>query len=334
MARTNRPFDEPFILVPNMDATYSPLKKFEGLTTWSRKNERAPHKPLLLLLALGLFSQGVRSVPYVRYEEKLVELLREFGPTRRSLHPEYPFWRLCNDGIWEVNAYSEMRRRVSSNDIPRTELRAANATGRFPLELQRLFARQPELISHVAQLLLTAHFPDSLHRDILDAVGLSIDVSRISSRKRDPNFRNAVLTAYRYRCAVCGLDLRIGNITIALEAAHIQWHQANGPDLVENGIALCSIHHKLFDLGAFTLDPALQVLVSEQVHGTGQFEQTLLQHHGQKLSPPLRTEDRPHQPFLRWHRVEVFKERPRLEVADHNLTALPSFAKGISKHSK
>ncbi|WP_134167019.1 phosphorothioated DNA-binding restriction endonuclease [Paraburkholderia caballeronis] len=300
-----------------MNASDPFLRKFEKLTTWSRKNERAPHKPLLLLLALGLFSQGVRSMPYTRYEGKLIDLLREFGPARRSLHPEYPFWRLCNDGVWEVNAFSEMRQRISNNDIPRTVLRAANATGRFPLELQRLFIRRPETISHVAQLLLMAHFPDSLHCDILDAVGLSVSVSHIPSRKRDPNFRSAVLTAYRYRCAVCGLDLRIGNITVALEAAHIQWHQADGPDVVENGIALCSIHHKLFDLGAFTLAPTLQVLVSEQVHGTGQFEQTLLNHHGQNLSPPLRTEDRPHPLFIQWHRAQVFKERPRLEANDH-----------------
>src|SRR5436189_6378643 len=35
--------------------------------------------------------------------------------------------------------------------------------------------------------------------------------------------------------------------------AHIRWHQAGGPDIENNGLALCVLHHKTFDLGAFTL---------------------------------------------------------------------------------
>lgn len=294
-----------------MNTTISPIARFASLGTWSRGSERAPHKPLLVLLALGLFSQGIRTLPYVQYEQKLIELLREFGPSRRSLHPEYPFWRLRNDGVWEVEAQGEMRTRASNTDVPRTELRAAHATGHFPVELQNLFSRNPQLVIEVAQLLLFAHFPESLHQDLLDAVGLSRESLDGSRRRRDPNFRNAVLTAYEYRCALCGLDLRIGNMTIGLEAAHIKWHQANGPDAVENGVALCSLHHKLFDLGAFTFEASRQVLVSEHVHGSGQFEQVLLRHHGQRMNAPVRPEQHPRPDFVGWHRTEVFKERPR-----------------------
>lgn len=295
-----------------MDAIKTFLTRFGEITTWSRGDERAPHKPLLLLLALGLFSQGIRRMPYARYEQKLVDLLREFGPSRRSFHPEYPFWRLQNDGVWQVEAKAKMRPRESNTDIPRTELRAADATGYFPLDLQDLLARQPQHISEIAQLLLTANFPASLHQDILDAVGLEYEsLVTTARRRRDPNFRNAVLMAYQYRCAVCQLDLRIGNITIALEAAHIKWHQAHGPDSIDNGIALCSTHHKLFDLGAFTLEPNGVVLVSEQVHGTAQFEQVLLTHHGKRIHGPLRTEEGPLAEFVGWHRAQVFKERPR-----------------------
>ena len=55
--------------------------------------------------------------------------------------------------------------------------------------------------------------------------------------------RAKVLLAYQYRCAVCGHDLRMGQQSIGLEAAHIKWFQANGPDEVPNGIAMCSLHH-------------------------------------------------------------------------------------------
>lgn len=287
------------------------LDRFARLTVWSRGSERAPHKPLLLLLALGLFSQGVRALPYAQYEQKLVDLLREFGPSRRSLHPEYPFWRLRNDGVWAVEAQREMLIRASNNDVLKSELRAANAVGCFTADLRDSFTHNPRLVIEVAQLLLSAHFPESLHQDLLDAVGLSLEAAPGARRRRDQNFRNAVLMAYQYRCALCGMDLRIGNTTVGLEAAHIKWHQANGPDVVENGIALCSLHHKLFDLGAFTFEPNRQVLVSERVHGTGQLDQVLLRHHGQSISVPMRTEQNPNPEFVGWHRAEVFKAQPR-----------------------
>jgi putative restriction endonuclease len=70
-----------------------------------------------------------------------------------------------------------------------------------------------------------------------------------------------------YRCAVCGFDVRLGSVSIALDAAHIRWHQAGGPDLERNGLALCVLHHKTFDLGAFTVNQDGLLLVSDQAHG-------------------------------------------------------------------
>ena len=62
--------------------------------------------------------------------------------------------------------------------------------------------------------------------------------------------------------------MRLGRIVpVALEAAHIKWRQAGGPDLEVNGLALCSLHHKLFDRGAFTLSNQLVILVSDDAHG-------------------------------------------------------------------
>ena len=45
---------------------------------------------------------------------------------------------------------------------------------------------------------------------------------RMSLRRRDPCFRQRILKAYEYRCAVCGFDVRLGSISIALDAAHIR----------------------------------------------------------------------------------------------------------------
>jgi putative restriction endonuclease len=148
--------------------------------------------------------------------------------------------------------------------------------------------------------------------DILAAVGLTLGTGTTKAdRKRDPAFRQRVLTAYEYRCAVCGFDVRLGSVSIALDAAHIRWHQAGGPDVENNGLALWVLHHKTFDLGAFTLDREGVLLVSDQANGTAGFEEALLRHHGKRVRQAQRPEWAPEPGFLDWHGRQVFKGAAR-----------------------
>lgn len=189
-----------------------------------------------------------------------------------------------------------------------SELRAFNARGAFPSSVLGSLLAAPAAIAEVAQRLLDENFPSTLHQDILDAVGLSLEALQSSgARRRDPKFREAVLVAYQFRCAMCGLDMRIGSVTVGLEAAHIKWHQANGPDSVDNGFAFCTLHHKLFDLGAFTVGADHRVLVSEQVNGSRSVEEALFRYHGGAMTVPRRSEQLPRPEYLEWHLREVFK---------------------------
>lgn len=128
-----------------------------------------------------------------------------------------------------------------------------------------------------------------MHEDVLSAVGLSFD----TVRKRDPQFRDRILKAYGYQCAICGFSVRLGHSLIAVEAAHIKWHQYKGPDTEDNGVALCSMHHKLFDRGVFTISQELKILVSEDAHGSKGFDDWLMKFHGQAISKPIRPEYKP-----------------------------------------
>ena len=61
---------------------------------------------------------------------------------------------------------------------------------------------------------------------------------------RSPLFRQDVLDAYDHQCAMCGIQLDL------VEAAHIVPHShPQGIDVVSNGLALCSLHHRSYDLG-------------------------------------------------------------------------------------
>jgi len=97
-----------------------------------------------------------------------------------------------------------------------------------------------------------------------------------------------------------------------LEAAHIKWFQARGPDVVQNGLALCSLHHKIFDPGAFTVLPENhQIVFSRHLMGGDDTKAELLAHHGAGLIQPQGRECLPQPEFLAWHRAEVFKEPAR-----------------------
>lgn len=289
------------------------LKAFDRINVWSRGSERAPHKPLLVLHALGQLSRGgPNSIAFRDLAPKLTELLKEFGPTRQSYHPEYPFWRLQNDGVWIVDDADKLERRTGQTDIPKRELLDKDVHAHFTNEIAQRLERDPSLVADVALRLLDGHFPVSIHQDILDAVGLDLNLTEnVTRRKRDPAFRGRILTAYEYACAVCGFDVRLGSQIMGLEAAHIQWHQAGGPDEEPNGLALCSLHHKAFDLGAFTIHPDRVLLVSEQAHGQRGFDELLMKFHGQPIRSPQRESYLPNGVYLDWHEREVFKRPPR-----------------------
>ncbi len=284
-----------------------------GLKVWVGGGKRAPHKPLLILLALGELSRGNKDLKFADIDVRLTELLKEFGPPRSSYHSEYPFWRLQKDGIWCVQTSREVLPRKSNTDAKKSELLKAHAIGRFSDSVLDEVKASPELIAQAAGLLLVENFPGSIHDDILGAVGLDFKEypTTIGRRRRDPLFRSRVLTAYGYKCAICGFDVRLRNQTIGLDSAHIKWHAAGGSEEVTNGVAMCTLHHKLFDLGAYTIDEQRRVLVSEHANGTRLLQQVLLDFHGQGISETVRSDDAPGIGNLRWHRKQVFKDDAR-----------------------
>lgn len=286
--------------------------QIEGINIWKRGAQRAPHKPLLLLYAIARSLRDKdRLIPYREVDEKVRQLLIDFGPTRKSYHPEYPFWRLQNDAIWELENSENVSLRAGNTDAKKSDLIKYNVLGGFKKEIFDLVTSDPAVAGEIATGILEANFPSSIHEDILQAVGLDLDLQSREKRKRDPNFRNRIIRAYEFQCAVCGFNVRVGNTLVALEAAHIKWHQAGGPDSEENGIALCALHHKLFDRGAFTVSPELHIHVSDRAHGTHGFREWLSEYHGKSVRTPQHPNYYPEPEFTEWHVREVFQGESR-----------------------
>ena len=299
------------------------LAAIAAIKPWKRGGQRAPHKPLLLLLALGRIQHGEpRDVLYADIDAPLRKLLEDFGPSRQAHHPEYPFWYLQNDRVWQVAEAASFQLKQGGRSPAKSTLIKGRASGGLPPDFDQRLRSDPDLLSRAAQLLLDEHFPASYHAALLAEVGLDLDVDlgvereTVTRKKRDPRFPRLVLRAYEYRCAICGLDMQLDGRSVGLEAAHVKWHTHNGPSDVANGLALCPLHHRALDLGVWGLTDERQVIVSRRLHGGPAVEEAIVRHHGTQLRAPQAGEPEVAKENAQWHRSEVFRDPPRaIEVA-------------------
>lgn len=303
------------------------LDAFERIRRAPSERGYAPHKPLLLLLALARLQQQLpRLTPLSAVEPQLAALLDEFGPTGSAARRHLPYWHLGTDaqgGLWQRVGPQVLLDRPAGATPTLGELRQEGVAAGLAPEVHAALAADPALLRQVAQRLLDASFPQTLHADIVAATGLDLEgrpqagEPRLGfdgdpGRRRDPSFRERVLRAYEYRCCVCGFDLCVGHMPAGLEAAHIHWHHLGGPDVEPNGLALCALHHKLFDLGAFTIEPdGLRVVFSQHAIAGDRGDDGPLRHHGRPMLPPQQPESLPGVDFLAWNRQWVFKRPER-----------------------
>lgn len=114
----------------------------------------------------------------------------------------------------------------------------------------------------------------------------------VQQRLHQASFRDAVITAYRGRCALSGLPE-----PLLLDAAHIvvDKDERLGQPVVTNGIPLSKIHHAAFDAHLIGIDPDYRVHVSERLLGQndGPMLEALKRLHNGTLHLPGRTCDRP-----------------------------------------
>ncbi|WP_419938155.1 phosphorothioated DNA-binding restriction endonuclease [Candidatus Palauibacter sp.] len=317
------------------------LRHLAQLNTHTRRGRRAPHKPLLLLFALGrVLRDRDRLVGYAEVDRRVGDLMRRFGLPGSAVRPQYPFRWLLSDGLWEIPRYAELRKNASG-DLYVRQLRDLGVEGGFPERVHDLLRADPGLAWRAAEEILHGHFPESLHREIREAAGIrgermaseAEDASAAPTlrerelgppsfysylarrRRRDPLFRGSVLDEYMERCAVCELDIRLGAQPLGLEAAHIQWHSHAGPDEVVNGLALCLLHHEAFDRGALGLEErkgtGFNVLVSHEVRESrGEAAGSLIEFSGRRIRSPRTASRAPAPLFVEWHSREVFRSPP------------------------
>ena len=127
--------------------------------------------------------------------------------------------------------------------------------------------------------------------------------STIRQRLHQQSFRERVLAAYQSQCAFCQLKHRE-----LLDASHIiPDHLEQSKPTVDNGMALCKLHHAAFDQFILGVTPDFKIIVREDI--LEEIDGPILKHgiqelHGQKIILPKRKADWPNQEALEWRFVQ------------------------------
>lgn len=201
------------------------------------------------------------------------------------------------------------------------ELRRAQGT--LAPDLIAALNGDSHLLAQLARVLLDSNFEPSLHADICALAGLDLEVAeaavpqqRDARRRRSPAFRREVLMAYEYQCAFCGYDGALGRVSAGLDAAHVKWWAIGGPDAVDNGVCLCSLHHKLFDLGVLGVTEDWRIAVSGNFVGrSATSRDQVLALAGRSAARPQAIYAPPKPEYIGWHQRQVFKQPARDPIA-------------------
>lgn len=127
----------------------------------------------------------------------------------------------------------------------------------------------------------------------------------IQRRLHQSTFREAVIAAYRGKCALSGLPE-----PLLLDAAHIvPDREVFGQPVVTNGLPLSKIHHAAFDKHLIGIDPDYRLHVSRRLLDIkdGPMLEALKQLNGNRLILPARPRDYPDRDRLAL-RFEQFRQ--------------------------
>lgn len=134
---------------------------------------------------------------------------------------------------------------------------------------------------------------DATDRDTIDsAPERRYGLRQVQQRLHQASFREAVIYAYKGRCAISGLPERR-----LLDAAHIveDRHEALGQPVVTNGLPLSKLHHAAFDAHLIGIDPDFRLHVSDALleQDDGPMLEALKRLGGTQIYLPRRQRDWP-----------------------------------------
>ena len=290
----------------NKESLFASIQK---LKIHVHKGQKRPHKPVLLLYMLvKCLKKEQTEISLGEAKGVLNHIFNIFFPSVSPSKYHEPFYRLTRDLVDGSPFWLLTNMNINTDDRNNpfvSDLKNKNPSAYLAPEALSLFKKDRTLLKKSIESLIFQNFPESLHEEVKEAFG--IPTNSIGSQPRDPKFRPAVLQAYNFKCCVCNFNLRLMDKTIGLEAGHIKMVSHNGPNTVDNGLAFCPNHHKLFDLGVFTVNYKHEIHLSNLLDPVNIGVNLYLTTY-KKIILPNDPDDYPNGEFLKWHNDLIFEK--------------------------
>ena len=197
--------------------------------------------------------------------------------------------------------YEQIRELVEVND-PRYK-------SNILAETEFDFIKKPNL-DNITDIVLTNEA-----KEVIEKESTSVLVTEAEKESKNENFeddmgssffnsvlfRDLVMNAYQYKCAITGKAIRYKDL-LNLETAHIKAKAHQGTYLPCNGIAMSRDMHFAFDKGFFTITDDYKVMVSENLKDDWFYKE----YNGKEIFVPKENFFKPNKEYLAHHRREVF----------------------------
>lgn len=291
------------------------LEKLKKLRVDRATGDPAPHKPLLVLVLLQTFEQGLPSSDLLLLTPELAFRFSTFWTVvahRRKQAPDVrlPFHHLQSDGVWTS---------LDDKGEPAAGPRDTRAARLAPAFLA--VASDPDWRDRARRLLISHYFRPTEQLALGSMLGLDLpavgeeETTREASESarekgRQARFRLSVVAAYNYTCALTGYRLTTISGAAIVDAAHIHQFAHSRNNDADNGLALCKNAHWLFDNGLWTVaaDHTVIVAISEFSEDNPD-QKSLKDYHGVRLRLPGDSRLWPSPAHLNWHRQHRFRGR-------------------------
>jgi putative restriction endonuclease len=257
--------------------------------------------PYLGGLARGFPFRGTR-VPFLNRQKGIYRAAVQSGPAALSIQTSWksPYEdEVLEDGF--LYAYR-------AGDVNQPDNRALRAAYELQVPIVYFIGTRPgwykpefpcfvqaddpaARMVRVAPGVLAGPIDEPLPVPIADPIERRYAVREVRVRLHQARFRGRVVPAYNTQCAIC--TLKEGRL---LDAAHIVGDlEASGEAIVQNGLSLCSIHHRAFDQNLVGVSPDYKVHVSRGLleDEDGPMLALLQGFHNRALHLPGRRRDQP-----------------------------------------
>jgi putative restriction endonuclease len=270
-------------------------------------------KPLLLLLIISKFEEGIineNKITFKSLEKELTRLIEQYGGrhSKGGARAYQPFQYMNSSKFWNLHLPPQVI-MTHSHDLPISVMRHEDTFVSLDEELYRMLKTSRQVRFIISNFILEKWWPHTIQEELQIFLNLPSGIyikNEVEKKKRLKDFSTLVLANFRNKCAFCGFSSTFNQIPFGLDGAHIKWFSQNGPNTIENGLALCKFHHWAFDRGVLSVSPnKLEILVSSKFVGQESQSIYLIEKLKGKEIFPFR-EVSPAKNYLEWHNDSIF----------------------------